>query len=1324
MRTGTVVPRAFGLVFLGIVACLSLFLAAAVQRNPARAAAGAEDDPKAAVQAAIGKLAEQPSYGWTTTTVVAEARGAFGRGAGTTTGQTEKGGYTRVTLAQPQGSLEFVTRGGKAAVQVEGNWQTVEQAAARGGGAGARAPGFNPSLVTDFEPPVAQAEDYLARGAEFARAGDTVTAVLSAEAVKALLTSSTTLLGGRARGGRRPDPQMKDLKGSVTFTIPNGVLASFTLKLSGSVQAFNRQLKLDREITTRINGLGTAQVAVADDAKEIVEALAAGRRPDVFVPEPGFRKLFDGRTLTGWEGRPGFWSVVDRAITGRTTKENPLKGNTFLFARSGGQNLIVDDFELRLSYRVTADNDQGFANSGIQYRSRDRGNFVAAGYQADLEAGSTYSGILYDEAGGAGGRGIMALRGEKVLWTAAGKKEVTGRLGTSEEIQAKIKKGGWNEYVVIARGNHLQHFINGVATVDVFDDDAAKRLDSGILALQLHAGPPMTIQFKDIRIKPLRSAAESAAGNVRVAQGFKIEMLYAVPKETQGSWVALCTDPKGRLIAADQSGKLYRMTLPTPGRSAALEPEPIGVDLAGAHGLLYAFNSLYVMVNERGTHGFYRVRDTDGDDRYDEVKLLREIKGGGEHGMHSIVLSPDGKSLFVVCGNSTELTKVDRSRVPLNWSEDNLATRIPTGFMDDSLAPQGWIARTDPDGKEWELIAAGLRNPFDIAFNHDGELFTYDADMEWDIGEPWYRPTRVNHIISGAEFGFRNGSGKWPDYYIDSFGAVVDIGPGSPTGITFGYGAKFPEKYRNALFISDWSFGKLRAVHLKPEGASYTAEVEDFLSGQPLPVTDVVINPSDGAMYLAVGGRGAQSALYRVTYAGGTPTQADSPRPPDAQAQGQRELRRRLEGYHGGRRAGAVEAVWPYLGDRDRAIRYAARVALEWQDPAEWREKALTERDPRQAIAALVALARVSGRDSLHRKPTDPAPDPALRSRILAALDANDWSRLSPSDRVDLLRAYTLAFTRLGRPDDETCRKLAAKLDAVFPAHAVEADYLLAELLAYLQAPSAASKIMAALRTGLTQEDQIHYALVLRGLKAGWTPALREEYFRWFVTTAAAYRGGNTFASSLQTIKNQAIQSLSSDERAALRPILEAQPARTSPRDLLAARKLVKEWTLTELLPIVERGLGEPRDLERGRRLYSTVACAACHRRGHEGGGVGPDLTAVAGRFGVRDLLEAVVEPSKVISDQYAAIAIAKKDGQVVVGRVGNLFGDSLSVIEDMFDPGRATNVRRADIEEMKPSGISPMPAGLLNSLTAEEIQDLFAFLLSRTDTQDKPRRP
>jgi putative heme-binding domain-containing protein len=1320
MRTALFVPLAPGLVALGFVSCLSASLAA-----------GAKADPKAAVHDAARKLAAQTSYRWTTKAIFAEPQLSVIGGGGTTDGWTEKGGYTRVALPAALGGQEFVTRAGKAAVFVEGNWQTLQQAAARSGAQ----PGlpwlmaFNPRLVIDFKLPAAQAEEYLEAAETFSQDGDTVRAVFRPEAASDLLDFGGPLRFRRRRGrtgrprGSDDNPligPINDPKGSVTFRIRNGVVTGFTLTLSGSREIFGRETRLERSITTSIIGLGTTRVDVPEDAREIVEALTAGRRPDVFVPEPGFRKLFDGRTLAGWQGQPGLWSVEDRAITGRTTKATPLKRNSFLFARPGGKDLVVDDFELRLSYRVTADNDRGFANSGIQYRSRDQGGFVAAGYQADIDAGPLFSGILYDEAGGAGGRGIMALRGEKVNWTSNGRKEITGRLGTSGEIQARIKKDDWNEYVVIARGNHLQHFINGVPTADVFDEVEAKRLDSGILALQLHAGPPMTVRFKDIRIKSLRSAAESAAGNVRIAKGFKVDLIYSVPKETQGSWVALCTDPKGRLIAADQNGKLYRMTPPVPGKSASIEPEAIGVKLAGAHGLLYAFDSLYVMVNERGTHGFYRVRDADGDDRYDEVKLLREIRGGGEHGMHSIALAPDGKSLYVVCGNATVLTRMDRTRVPLDWGEDNLATRIPTGFMDDSMAPQGWIARTDPDGKEWELIAAGLRNPFDIAFNRDGELFTYDADMEWDIGTPWYRPTRVNHVTSGAEFGFRNGTGKWPSYYIDSFGAVLDIGPGSPTGITFGYGANFPEKFREALFISDWSFGKIRAVHLRPEGASYTAEVEEFLSGQPLPVTDIVVNPKDGAMYFAVGGRGTKSGLYRVTYIGG---EASAPSPPDPNARTQRELRRTLEVYHGRRDAAAVKAVWPYLADADRAIRYAARVALEFQDPADWQQKALHEPDPRKAIAALVSLARVSGRDEPHRKPGDAAPDPVLRGGILAALDAIDWSRLGAPDRVDLLRAYSLAFLRQGRPDDPACRRLAARFTALFPARASDVDFLLAEILVYLQAPAAAAKVMAALREASTQEEQIHYALVLRVLKVGWTPALREEYFRWFVTTAASYRGGNSVAGSLRTIKSQAMETLALEERRALRPVLDAQPDRKSPRDLLAARKHVREWTVGELVPLVERGLGERHDLERGRRLYAAVACAACHRFGREGRGVGPDLTAVAGRFGVRDLLEAIIEPSKVISDQYGAVSIVTRDGRVVTGRVGNLFGDSLSVIEDMFDPSRTTDVRRTDIEDMKPSNVSLMPAELLNGLKAEEIQDLVAFLMARADSRDTQHR-
>jgi hypothetical protein len=213
----------------------------------------------------------------------------------------------------------------------------------------------------------------------------------------------------------------------------------------------------------------------------------------------GEKALFNGKDLTGWEGNTTLWSVVDGAITGKTTVENPTKGNTFLIWKAGE----VADFELTFQYKFTVVGDKPSGNSGMQYRSKvvDEKNFVVSGYQADFEVGDTYSGILYEEKA----RGILAQRGQSVKITAGGapakpKIEVTGSVGDSKAIQALIKKDGWNEFKVIAKGGHLQHFINGKATVDV-TDETAEGAKKGILALQLHAGPPMQVQFKDIFLK-------------------------------------------------------------------------------------------------------------------------------------------------------------------------------------------------------------------------------------------------------------------------------------------------------------------------------------------------------------------------------------------------------------------------------------------------------------------------------------------------------------------------------------------------------------------------------------------------------------------------------------------------------------------------------------------------------------------------------------------------------------------------------------------------------------------------------------------------------
>ena len=208
--------------------------------------------------------------------------------------------------------------------------------------------------------------------------------------------------------------------------------------------------------------------------------------------ESGFALLFNGTSLDGWEGKPEFWSVQDGTIVGLTTAEKPTKGNTFLIWRGG----TVDDFELVMQYRLSG------GNSGLQYRSKDFGDFVVGGYQADFATGPTFTGILYEEKGP---RGIMTKRGERMNFGPDGKKQAGAAIGDAADLQKLIKEGDWNEVRVVAQGAKLQHFINGQLMSETVDEQEGKRAAEGVLALQLHAGPPMKAEFKDIRLKKLQA---------------------------------------------------------------------------------------------------------------------------------------------------------------------------------------------------------------------------------------------------------------------------------------------------------------------------------------------------------------------------------------------------------------------------------------------------------------------------------------------------------------------------------------------------------------------------------------------------------------------------------------------------------------------------------------------------------------------------------------------------------------------------------------------------------------------------------------------------
>jgi len=806
--------------------------------------------------------------------------------------------------------------------------------------------------------------------------------------------------------------------------------------------------------------------------------------------------------------------------------------------------------------------------------------------------------------------------------------------------------------------------------------------------------------------QPQRQTAVPAK-EMRLLPGFLAERVYTVPKE-QGSWVSLAVDSKGRLITSDQDGRLYRVTPPPLGDpKTPTHVEPLSVNIGAAQGLLWAFDSLYVMVNGRAAQGtgLYRLRDTNGDDQYDEVKKLISLTNAGEHGPHGIVLAPDGQSLLVVGGNFTKVPPLTSSRVPQNWKEDLLLGRQwdASGFARGVLAPGGWVGRTDPDGKNWELLSIGFRNAYDLALNTEGEIFTYDSDMEWDVGTPWYRPTRINHVVSGSDFGWRSGSGKWPAYYADSLPANLDIGPGSPTGVTFGTGAKFPAKYQRALFACDWSYGQLYAIHLAPQGAGYAATAESFASAAPLPLTDIVVRPQDGTLYFTVGGRNTDSALYRISYVGSEPTEAVSPAPDAGSAL--RALRRKLEAFHRPVPADEVQNVldtcWPYLNHEDRFLRHAARIAVEHQPVAAWQPRALAEKQPLASLAASVALARCGG--------------PSVAPELLAALDRLDFATLKEEQQLDLLRAYQLVFTRLGRPDALGREATLKRLDAHYPASTPALNRELSTVLIFLEAPQVVDRTLKLLAAAPTQEEQIWYAFALRQVRSGWPVGGRQQYLNWY-RQATAHRGGHSFSGFIENIRQEALASLTVPERSELKDLLKKPVPAEAPA--LPPRPFVKQWTVDELVAAAE-ATPNGRHFAQGQAALAAASCLKCHRFRGDGGNVGPDLTAVGRRFSVRDLLESIIIPSKTISDQYQATVFDLKDGRTVVGRVANMYRDTLSIMTDMLDSGTFTDIRRRDIEETRPSSVSMMPGGLLDTFSREEILDLLAYLRSGGEASD-----
>ena len=812
--------------------------------------------------------------------------------------------------------------------------------------------------------------------------------------------------------------------------------------------------------------------------------------------------------------------------------------------------------------------------------------------------------------------------------------------------------------------------------------------------------------------------------------GFKIEHVLKANGKA-ASWICLTKDPKGRLLLGGQRGQaIVRVTLDG---GKVVKEETLQIPVTETMGMLFVENVLYLNgAGKDGKYCLFRCKDTKGDDSYDDVEYLREWRGGaGEHGAHGIVLGPD-KRLYIVCGNFVDVPNDLTPTSPHRVYGDDLALKRAedgNGFGAGRQPPGGFVARVDLDGKNAELFSAGQRNAYDIGFNADGELFGFDSDMEWDWGAPWYRPVHVFHSVRGGDNGFREGSAKWPEYYSDGLPQTTTIGIGCPTGVVFGTGAKFPAKYQKAFYICDWTYGRLIAVHLTPSGGTYSGTFENFVAPKslkgmggktPFNLTDVVIG-DDGSMYFTIGGRGTQASLFRVTYTGtepATPIAAS-----DLQEKGGselRELRRKLESLNLHADPAAVEFAWPHLNHPDRFIRYAARLAIERNPVAEWQAKALAEKQPHAAFTALLALARMGATE------TQPA--------ILKSLAAIPFANLTQEQTLAKLRVIEVSLARQGVPTGDVAKQVIADLDPQYPAKSEFVNRELSQILLALNAPNAVANTVALLKAAPTQEEQVTYAMHLRNIKAGWNVELRKTYLswwnagrstehpahvvKWFEDAGIRFNNGASFANFMSHAHEAAKFTMSPEEIVALNDVLSTYTATHSNKPLLPKgppRKVVQEWTTADLQPLLNQ-VSKGRSFSRGREIYIEAQCAACHRYGDQGGMIGPDLTAVATRFKRQDILESSTEPSKVLSEQYMNTVLETVAGQVVIGRIVEETPEKVVLRKNPLEPETVT-IKKSEIESRSLSKVSPMPAGLLNTLTKEEILDLLAYLESLGDS-------
>lgn len=612
---------------------------------------------------------------------------------------------------------------------------------------------------------------------------------------------------------------------------------------------------------------------------------------------------------------------------------------------------------------------------------------------------------------------------------------------------------------------------------------------------------------------PARAADASSGASLNLPRGFKAERLRLDP-QVDGAFRILVAGEQGRLLAGltattnADSTEFLRLVPQT--NETRVTVERFVVPLTNVAAIAPTTNALLVLGDSTLGRGLYRLGSTNDGASFDVLELLFALSGKTEPagtGVHSVGLN---QTLRLAVRQHFELAARFETNGPYRSVGPNFLGQ-PT-----NAAVTAAVLQSDDSGRNWFALAGGWTGVATLASDAEGELFAAVSEAATETGDP--RAVRLLHATSGARFGSGADGFLWPDHSLDRLPSSGLVEISAPFGFRFGTGGNFPERWRHALFIGDAARGKILAVHLRPKGSSFSAEVEEFATGLTAPLTALEFG-RDGALYLATGWAGGAVELHRIRWIGSDapdPSLTEAERVTAQQAGELRQLRRRLESLHRRPDTNRLDFVWSHLGNLDHHVRFAARVALEQIEVALWRDRALAERRPGTAFPALAGLVRVDGASSSN-----------VLARVLHFLP----EALSREQTLDWLRLANLTLARAGMPDAEMRVRLAARFEAIFPFDDAAVDRDLATLLAWLDSPKSVERTVPLLLGAATPDEQLHYARCLSWASRGWTPELRRQFFGWLERAASIQPEPPGFLNQLREIHAAAWNRVPENER-------------------------------------------------------------------------------------------------------------------------------------------------------------------------------------------------